>query len=144
MAGALMDEYADALLNAGFRNTGSLPSACYLMLFVTEPTVGDTLSTISSGNKECADANYTRRQITFGAPSAVNGVRTVASSSVITFASPNGFATGGTEIVAAGICSAASGTSGVMMVKYTLTTHKWTNQGETLTVNTGDLTFGMQ
>ena len=116
---------------------GSAPSAVYLGLATAAIADTDTLSTIT----ECADATYTREAVTFGAPADDSGVEKVSNSGAITFGA---FTTGGIAITHAFITDASTGTSGTIIYRIDLGTTKYTNAGETLTVNIGDLKLGLE
>jgi hypothetical protein len=72
---ALSNYLENALINATLRNTAfTSPTTVYVGLYTTDPTDANTGTEVSGGS-------YTRKAVTFGAPS--NGVST--NSAAVTF-----------------------------------------------------------
>lgn len=116
---------------------GSAPTTIYLGLATASIADTDTLATIT----ECADATYTREAVVFGAPADDSGVQKVSNSGTVVFGP---FTSGGIAITHAFITDASTGTSGDLIFRIDLGTTKYTNAGEVLTVNIGDLKIGLE
>jgi hypothetical protein len=70
---------ASALLNQVFRNTAyTRPATVYLTLYTSNPTGADTGVEVTGGA-------YARQAVTFGAPSLVGGIETIAPIADISF-----------------------------------------------------------
>jgi len=113
--------------------TPSVPAHVYVGLATAEVDEDDTLSTIT----ECTDATYSRQEATFGTPSEVSDAMVAATTSDIVFGA---FTTGGTLITHAFLTDAVSGTSGNVIGCMTLGSPRYTNEGETLVIETGSFT----
>lgn len=114
--------------------TPSVPANVYVGLATAAVDEDSTLATIT----ECTDATYSRQEATFDTPTEVTDTMLAASLSDIVFGA---FTTGGTAITHAFLTDAASGTSGNVLACFTLGTTRYTNEGETLTIETGNLTI---
>jgi len=137
MSGELANEGADLHLNIMYRNTGTAPTTVYLGLATVTITDTDTLATITEED----DASYARKAITFGAPADVGGVETIKNSVAVAF---DAWAADASEITDCFITNVASGTAGLLLNRFVLTTAKTPKAGETLTFPIDSLAFGME
>lgn len=112
--------------------TPSVPAHVYVGLATATVDEDSTLATIT----ECTDATYSRQEATFDTPTEVSDAMRTYTTADITFGA---FTTGGAAITHAFLTDAASGTSGSVIACFTLGTTKYTNEGETLKINAGDM-----
>lgn len=120
---------ADKLLNEVFRNTGYTPAATmYVALYETDPTIDDT-------GTELSGYGYTRKAITFAAPTTVAGKRTIASSADVTF---NVATTDWAEVLYAGIRDAS--TAGNLLYYDLLASPINVYEGQVLKLLSGEVT----
>jgi hypothetical protein len=122
---AAMSNYLEtALINATLRNTSyTSPSVVYAALFTSDPTDAGTGTEVSGGS-------YTRKSITFGAPS--NGAST--NSAAVEFDQATG--SWGT-ITHFGIYDAS--TSGNLLYHGALTTSKTIDSGDVFKFSTSNI-----
>lgn len=120
----------EAWLNAAFRNIAfSSPTTVYLALYTTDPTDYDTGTEVSTSGTA-----YTRRAVTFGAPTEVSGKNTIANASDIEF--PVATADWGL-ITHVGVKTASSG--GNLLYYGPLTNPKTIETGDQFKVAAGNL-----
>lgn len=123
---AAMSNYLEAaLLNASLRNTAFTPPLnVFVALYTTDPTDANTGTEVSGGS-------YTRRTVTFAAPSGGS----VTTNADVTF--PTATADQGT-ITHFGIMDAL--TAGNLLYHGALNNVKTINTGDILKIETGNLT----
>lgn len=137
-SGALHNNGADLALNLLFRNSGTSPTTVYLGLATGAITRTSTAAAVKA--IEAQDANYSRQAITFAAPAEGSGNRAITNSAAaITFGGA-GFATGNEAITYAFITDTSGTSDPNVLFFFNLGLTKNTNQGETLVVNTSNLT----
>lgn len=137
MSGELANEGADFALNILFRHTGTTPAAVYLGLATVTIVDTDTLATITEED----DAEYERKEITFGAPADVGGVQKIKNSGAIAF---DAWGADASEITDCFITDVVSGTGGVLISRLVLDVAKTPKLGETLTFPINALVFGAE
>lgn len=137
MAGSLSNAGEELALNMLFRNTGTKPSAVYLGLATSAVGESDGLGDITEED----DAGYSRLEVTFGAPSQVEGAATVENSAQLEFGPWS--AEADNAITHAFLCDAETGTSGDILAWFELPNSKQPVSGESLIVTVGDCKFDL-
>lgn len=122
----------EAVLNYFFRNQSvAQPTEVYLALYINDPTDADSGTEVNGGA-------YTRRQVTFGAPTQSSGQGVISNNQVIEF--PIATDNWGT-ISHWGIHSASTG--GNLICHGGFSRSEAINSGNRLTIQTGNLQISM-
>lgn len=137
MAGSLSNWGEELALNLLFRATGTSPTTVYLGLATSVLDDSSTLASITEEN----DANYSRKAISFDAPSQVGQNATISSSADITFTAWAQNAD--LPITYCFISDVASGTNGHILIWFQMPTSKQPAAGETLTVPAGNTVISL-
>jgi len=138
MAGCLTDYAEELVLNALFRNTGTMPTNVYLGLATS---IVDETSTLADITEE-DDSGYARKAVTFSAPvQSGTGSAEVENDAQIEFGPWS--AAADQPITHAFLCDAETGTSGNVIAYFEFSAAKQPGAGESLLVAIGNCTFSL-
>ena len=138
MAGSLTDYAEELVLNALFRNTGTMPSGVFLGLSTSVVEETSLLSSITEEN----DAGYSRKTVTFSAPvQSGSGPAEVENDAQIEFGPWS--AAADQPITHAFLCDVETGTAGNIIAYFELSAAKQPGAGESLLVAIGNCNFSL-
>ena len=137
MAGSLTDYAEELVLNALFRNTGTMPTNVYLGLATS---IVDETSTLADITEE-DDSGYARQETTFSAPVQSTGPAEVENDAQIEFGPWS--AAADNPINYAFLCDAETGTTGNILAYFELPSPKQPGAGESLLVTIGNCSFSL-
>lgn len=138
MAGSLTNYAKELILDALFRNTGTMPTNVYLGLSTSTIDETTSLSSITEEN----DAGYVRREVTFSTPTqSGSGPAEVENEAQIEFGPWS--VSADNPIIYAFLCDAEMGTSGNIIAYFELSSAKEPSAGENLLVAIGNCNFSL-